>query len=119
MEERNNVNINKEDGLVRNEKGDIRLAELWFDSEKGVVVGTFDMFKFINPSQKFLGYIQKSLDLMQEGLYMEIYSEFEEENYQKEKEFVEREMKDLEDMRKELEGLEREEEIRDDNEGEI
>lgn len=117
MEERNNVNINKEDGLVRNEKGDIRLAEIWFDSEKGVVVGTYDMFKFINPSEKFLGYIQKSLDLMQEGLYMEIYNEFEEENYQKEKEFVEREMKDLEDMRKKLEG---EEEIRDDNnEGEI
>ena len=117
MEERNNVNINKEDGLVRNEKGDIRLAELWFDSEKGVVVGTYDMFKFINPSEKFLGYIQKSLDLMQEGLYMEIYDEFEEENYQKEKEFIKGEMKDLEDMRKELEG---EEEIRDDNnEGEI
>ena len=119
MEERNNVNINKEDGLVRNEKGDIRLAELWFDSEKGVVVGTFDMFKFISPTSQFLGYIQKCLDLMQEGLYMEIYSEFEEENYQKEKEFVERELKDLEDMRKELE-LEGEEEIRDDNnEGEI
>lgn len=103
MEERNNVNINEEDGLVRNEKGDIRLAELWFDSEKGVVVGTFDMFKFISPTSQFLGYIQKSLDLMQEGLYMEIYNEFEEENYQKEKEFVERELKDLEDMRKELE----------------
>ena len=102
MEERNNVNIN-EDGLVRNEKGDIRLGELWFNSEKGLVEGTFDMFKFINPTSQFLGYIQKSLDLMQEGLYMEIYSEFEEENYQKEKEFVERELKDLEDMRKELE----------------
>ena len=115
MKERNNVNINEEDGLVRNEKGDIRLAEIWFDSEKGVVVGTYDMFKFINPSEKFLGYIQNSLDLMQEGLYMEIYNEFEEENYQKEKEFVERELKDLEDMRKKLE-----EEIRDDNnEGEI
>ena len=105
MEERNNVNIN-EDGLVRNEKGDIRIGQLWFDSEKGLVVGTFDMFKFINPSQKFLGYIQKSLDLMQEGLYMEIYNEFEEEiqeEIQEEREeFVKREMEDLKQMRKDL-----------------
>lgn len=107
MEERNNVNINKEDGLVRNEKGDIRLAELWFDSEKGLVVGTFDMFKFINPSEKFLGYIQNSLDLMQEGLYMEIYDdefkeEIETEIQEEREEFVKREMEDLKQMKKDL-----------------
>ena len=106
MEERNNVNINEEDGLVRNEKGDIRLAELWFDSEKGVVVGTYDMFKFINPSEKFLGYIQKSLDLMQEGLYMEVYDEIETEietEIQEEREeFIKKEMEDLKQMRKDL-----------------
>lgn len=106
MEERNNVNINEEDGLVRNEKGDIRLGELWFNSEKGLVEGTFDMLKFINPTKKFLGYIQKSLDLIQEGLYMEIYDEFKEEietEIQEEREeFIKKEMEDLEQMRKDL-----------------
>lgn len=105
MEERKD-NIENNIELVKNEKGDIRLLEIYFSNLDGVVYGTFDMFKFINPSEKFLGYLQKALDLIQEGLYMEIYDEFKEEietEIQEEREeFIKREMEDLEQMKKEL-----------------
>ena len=92
-----NMNVEKntneviDDGIVRDENGNVRLAELWFDSEKGVVYGTYDIFRFLSPSEKFIAYAQNSLDEFQKGLYYEIL--MQEEGLD-----LEKEIEDLKEM---------------------